>query len=85
MKNLNVMQIAWKIYKLTPLTTKFRYALIYAWKLARRGAVIIHNGVLKLKSNIDITMGYLRKTRKEIEIQFDSYNMNLFLYQLIHL
>jgi len=79
---LNVMQLAWKLYKFTPVTIKFRYALKYAWKVCNAGAVMIEYGLLKLKSKITIPNGVFKRSNGFTHILFDSYHINLFLYQI---
>jgi hypothetical protein len=84
MKNLNVMELAWSIYRITPLTMKFRYALIYAWKIAKKGAVQIKDNMLIIKAKLNLGLNYFEKTRTSFKVKLDEYYMNLFLYQLVH-
>lgn len=85
MKSLNVMELAWKIYKLTPYTSKFNFALKYAWKICKAGSSSLTNNTLILKTKTKIKIKYgVQRIKNSILIKFDSYDMNLFLYQLIH-
>lgn len=81
MKNLNVMDLAWKIYKLTPLTTRFSFALKYAWKIVKKGLAKIKDNILELNTNVDFDIG-IKKIRNKTLIKLDKYHLNLFLYQI---
>ena len=83
MKEVNVMELAWKIYKMTPLTTRFSFALKYAWKIVKQGIVSIKDGILELNSKVPFDIG-VKKFRRKTLVIIDKYHMNLFLYQLNH-
>ena len=84
MKNLNVMQLAWKLHKQNDRLTNFGYCLKLAWKICKNAKVLIQNNVIKFYTkhikNLKLYVSH-RVEKGCIVIKNDIYNLNLFIYE----
>lgn len=85
MRIVNVMLLAWKIFKGSNLITKFSFALKLAWKIAKHSSITLENNIIKIVSKTikDMKLYVAKNTGKnKIEFVDDEYNFNLFSYEV---
>ena len=86
-KTLNVLDLAWKIFKQDNSITNFGYALKLAWRIVKVSTVKKVNNTLEYILNkslrkIDLAVEVIERVGRKVIIKDDSYNFNLINYEL---
>ncbi len=84
MNQLNVLQLAWKIFKNKTRTFTFRNALKLAWKICRQGRVEIKDKYFEIKSKVIslLNLFMVDNIRNGVRVRDEQYDLNVLFNQL---
>lgn len=84
MKRINVMQMAWKIYKNSKVFNSFSKALKFSWKLLKQSTINLEKNYITIISKTIKNMKLFiaeNVNSKTIRFEDNDYNINLFTYE----
>jgi len=82
---INVMKLAWKIFKSSSTIKLFSFALRLAWKIVKRCKVETEDSKIIIKGLNKLNLFIARssdKIRNAFIFDDNDYNMNLFSYEM---
>lgn len=85
MKKIDVLTLAWKIFKNSKTFNKFSKALKFAWKILKQSTITLENNYITIISKTIKNMKLFiaeNVNNKTIKFEDNDYNINLFSYEL---